>query len=293
MSALRKPSTSPTPNAGHRWSFIKMLMESDAALSADAGWMLCVLLMHHGDEGLVNPGIRRLAHMTRMSPGRCMAARDELLAFGLITEDRGSGTRSSVYHLVALDAWYEARSSVRNLTPSVPDSGSSVHPVGTNPCLTPDPEKEDRPVLRIVPSKGWLAVVERATEEMRRFWLNRVELVDQGPEGAVRLTTPSSLHREKVLGFLAPGGELHDLALAAGVDPGKVTVEGPAHAMAPPRPPTVPLTARGMNEMAQRLEDASDTVVLPPVLDGKTVSLAAYRTKREDLRREKDDEDQR
>ena len=37
MSALRKPSTSPTPNAGHRWSFIKMLMESDAALSADAG----------------------------------------------------------------------------------------------------------------------------------------------------------------------------------------------------------------------------------------------------------------
>ena len=125
MSALRKPQAPDTMTGGHRWTYIRELLESGIELSADAGWLLCVLLAHHGDEGLVNPGIRRLAQMTRMSNGRCMAARDELIAAGLITCMLGSGTRSSEYHLVALDAWYAewvaARTSVRNSSASVPD----------------------------------------------------------------------------------------------------------------------------------------------------------------------------
>src|SRR4051812_31596536 len=127
MSALLKSPNPHKMTGGHRWTYIRELLEGGIELSPDAGWLLCVLLAHHGDEGLVNPGIRRLAQMTRMSNGRCMAARDELIAAGLITCTLGSGTRSSEYHLVALDAWYAdriaAHVSVRESSVSVPDSG--------------------------------------------------------------------------------------------------------------------------------------------------------------------------
>ena len=118
MIALRKPQARDTMTGGHRWDFMEKLLTSGIDLSSDAKLLLYVLVTHHGDERRVNPGLRRLAEMCSMSNGRCMAARDELIAAGLITCTLGSGTRSSEYHLVALDAWYAewvaARSSVRN-----------------------------------------------------------------------------------------------------------------------------------------------------------------------------------
>src|SRR3954466_2952939 len=233
MSALRKPQAPDTMTGGHRWTYIRELLESGIELSPDAGWLLCVLLAHHGDEGLVNPGIRRLAQMTRMSNGRCMAARDELIAAGLITCMLGAGTRSSEYHLVALDAWYAervaARSSVRNSSASVPDSRSSVHPVETKPFEPSKPEKEGKPDLKIVglvPATGWRGLVPRAPADYRLHWLDRLPFPDDG-QGGITLHAPTSMHADRIRRDLEPGGALHDLALAAGIDPEAVTITGP------------------------------------------------------------------
>src|SRR5690349_19422701 len=148
MSALPKTQTPDVPNAGHRWDYLMKLCAARQDLSADAKFYLAMLLGHDGDGRLVNPGIRRMALLTGMSFGRCMAARDELIAGGLITCTLGSGTRSSEYRLVDLDAWFAewiaARSSVPNSLVSVPDSCSSVHPVGTKPLESSKSEKGDR-----------------------------------------------------------------------------------------------------------------------------------------------------
>jgi len=233
MSALRKPKTPDTMTGGHRWTYIRELLESGIEFSADAGWLLCVLLAHHGDEGLVNPGIRRLAQMTRMSNGRCMAARDELIAAGLVTCTLGSGTRSSEYHLVALDAWYAewvaARSSVRNSSASVPDSGSSVHPVETKPSEPSKPEKQGKPDLKVVgfvPAIGWRGLVAHAPADYRLHWLDRLQFAEDG-QGGITLHAPTSLHVDRIRRDLEPGGALHDLALAAGINPDTVTITGP------------------------------------------------------------------
>jgi hypothetical protein len=233
MSALRKLKTSDTMTGGHRWTYIRELLESGIELSADAGWLLCVLLAHHGDEGLVNPGIRRLAQMTRMSNGRCMAARDELIAAGLITCTLGSGTRSSEYHLVALDAWYAdriaARASVPDSRSSVPDSRSSVHPVETKPSEPFKPEKEGKPDLKVVgfvPATGWRGLVAHAPADYRLHWLDQLQFTEDG-QGGITLHAPTSLHVDRIRRDLEPGGALHDLALAAGIDPEAVTIMGP------------------------------------------------------------------
>src|SRR3954465_14841690 len=85
MIALRKPQAPDTMTGGHRWDFMEKLLTSGIDLSSDAKLLLYVLVTHHGDERRVNPGLRRLAEMSSMSNGRCMAARDELITAGLIT----------------------------------------------------------------------------------------------------------------------------------------------------------------------------------------------------------------
>src|SRR3954452_13451374 len=98
MNALRKPQASDTMTGGHRWDVMEKLLTSGIDLSSDAKLLLYVLVTHHGDESRVNPGLRLLAEMSSMPSGPCMAARDELIAAGLITCMLGAGTRSSEYH---------------------------------------------------------------------------------------------------------------------------------------------------------------------------------------------------
>jgi hypothetical protein len=171
--------------------------------------------------------------MSSMSNGRCMAARDELIAAGLITCMLGSGTRSSEYHLVALDAWYAewvaARTSVRNSSASVPDSRSSVDPVETKPSEPSKPEKQGKPDLKVVgfvPAIGWRGLVAHAPADYRLHWLDRLQFAEDG-QGGITLHAPTSLHVDRIRRDLEPGGALHDLALAAGINPETVTITGP------------------------------------------------------------------
>jgi hypothetical protein len=233
MSALRKPQAPDTMTGGHRWDFMGKLLTSGIDLSSDAKLLLYVLVTHHGDERRVNPGLRRLAEMSSMSNGRCMAARDELIAAGLITCMLGSGTRSSEYHLVALDAWYAewvaARTSVRNSSASVPDSRSSVDPVETKPSEPSKPEKQGKPDLKVVgfvPAIGWRGLVAHAPADYRLHWLDRLQFAEDG-QGGITLHAPTSLHVDRIRRDLEPGGALHDLALAAGINPETVTITGP------------------------------------------------------------------
>jgi len=47
MIALLKSPTPDKMTGGHRWTYIRELLEGSIELSADAGWLLCVLLAHH------------------------------------------------------------------------------------------------------------------------------------------------------------------------------------------------------------------------------------------------------
>jgi hypothetical protein len=297
MIALRKPQASDTMTGGHRWDFMEKLLTSGIDLSSDAKLLLYVLVTHHGDERRVNPGLRRLAEMSSMSNGRCMAARDELIAAGLITCMLGSGTRSSEYHLVALDAWYAewvaARTSVRNSSASVPDSRSSVHPVETKPSEPSKPEKEGKPDLKVVglvPATGWRGLVAHAPADYRLHWLDQLPFTEDR-QGGITLHAPTSLHADRIRRDLERGGALHDLALAAGIDPEAVTITGPKYGRDPhagkaavregaadgydPRRSAGRQIREWADKAADRIEARSD--------GADVVSLAGWRAKRDDV----------
>lgn len=143
--------------AGHRQQWMMEILNAGRALSTDARLLLCILVGHHGQVGRVFPGLRRLSTLAGMSVGRCMAARDELKAAGLIEVDLGTGTRSSQYHLVALERWFAERHpasrSVPDSSPSVPDSRSSVHPVETKPSNPENKKEADPPGPPPVPAE--------------------------------------------------------------------------------------------------------------------------------------------
>lgn len=293
MTALRKFKAPEVPNAGHRWTWIMSLLEMGIPISGDARLLLFVLVGHDGDGRLVNPGIRRLAMLTGASVGRVMAARDELLEYGLITEDRGSGTRSSVYRLVALDAWFKEWVSVRNPPPSVPDSGSSVHPVQTNPSEPSEPEKEgtggsEKKVAKMVPVTGWQALKAAVDDHTRIHWLDKLEFIGTDGSGVMVFSTDNPFIAARVREMF-DGCQLGSLARSVGVDPAKVAIRTAKHGVDPVPPDlrTVPLTPRGLDDMAQRIEDKPE----PPVLSGNAVSLEAYRTRLNDVAREHEVDD--
>jgi hypothetical protein len=292
MSALRKFKAPEVPNAGHRWDYMKNLLTSGIGLSSDARLLLYTLLTHDGDSRTVNPGIRRLVEMTRLSIGRVLAARDELLEWGLISEERGSGTRSSVYRLAALDAWFEEWVSVRNSRSSVRNSGSSVPPVETKPSSNPSkPEKGDGPDLRIVPTTGWHALKMQAPDDLRQHWLDKLTLDRVDDDGRIFLTASNPAIADRVRNLLREKAGLKDLAQSVGVDPDKVKIRAPRHGVDPLSSdlPVMPMTQRGMDEKAQEIEDKPDKPV-PTVYADNTVSLEAYRTRRDDALREVGDE---
>jgi hypothetical protein len=78
-------------------------------------------------------------------------------------------------------------------------------------------------------------------------------------------------------------GKLGGLARSVGVDPSKVKFKTRKYGFdsLPPDLSVLRPTKAGLDEAAQRIEDASDMPPepMPPVFGGNTVSLAAYRSK--------------
>jgi hypothetical protein len=294
MSALRKPQTLNTPNAGHRWDYTRRLFTSGIKLSSDAKLLLYGLVSLDGPERLVNPGIRYLSELTSLSAGRCMAARDELVRHGIIRCDMGIGTRSTVYHLADFDAWFAAR-SVPVSPPSVPDPPVSVHTVGTKP-LEPQ-ESEKKAVLRIV-REGWPSLVHLAPIEQRDRWLVHMTFDGQDADGTVRLTAPNSLFQTTVKKMFGEDPAIIALARKHGIDPEKVKIRS-AKAPGADLPPSRGVNdgdsdgydqkrsmgrqfKQNMERLADKFEAASDQPVVPSRPQcNKITDLSAYRTRKQ------------
>jgi hypothetical protein len=308
MSALRKSNYAPELNAGHRMTWVQtVLTNPDLPLSTDARLLLCVLLTHHGDNG-VKVGIRRLSGMCNMSFGRCAAARDELVTYSIIRCDIGAGTRATSFELVALEAWFRewvAARSVPVSSPSVPESPPSVHTVGTKPLEPQESEKAGKPDLKVVgiePTKGWPALVHQAPDHQRKMWLDKLTEDGRDADGTIRLTAPNTLFQSTVTKMLTEDPAIAALCAKLGIDPEKVNIR----AAKPPGADLPPV--RGAREgdsdgydqkrsmgrqlrenidriIPDKLEAASDQPVIPLVQrppSNNVTDLSAYRTKRQD-----------
>jgi hypothetical protein len=225
MSALRKIETL---SAGHRQAWLHELLASDDDLSADARLLLCVLVLHHGERG-VYPGLRRLGTMTGMPIGRVRDARDELGERRIISYVLGSGRRPTFYTLTGLENWHAGRCGKPGPQRSVAcaDQPVSVPTVGTEPLKPLEKEGTgESNVVTLVPSVGWRGLVAHVSADYRMHWLDKLALINETPTSTV-LRAPTSLHADRVRRDLEPGGALHDLALQAGIDPERVTIQAP------------------------------------------------------------------
>lgn len=303
MSALRKPAATFELNAGHRMTWISgVLADPDLPLSTDARCLLCVLLTHHGDHG-VTVGIRRLSLMCNMSFGRCIAARDELVKYGIIRCDIGAGTRATAFQLVALEAWFAewvAARSVPVSPPSVPDSGSSVPTVRTKPLEPLESEKAGKPDLKVVgiePTNGWAAVLHRAPDHQRNMWLGKLTLDGQDADGTIRLTAPNTFIQSTVKKMLEEDPAIAGILARLGIDPAKVKIRAakPPGADLPPHRGVRDGEPGGYDErrskarqlhqnldhiIPDRLEALSDQPMVPSTPRNKVTDLNAYRTKK-------------
>jgi hypothetical protein len=277
MSALRKPD--------HLTAAYKMAYLASRApfLTGDQFKLEFLLIDHAGVQGCF-PALETLAKKSGMSKTKVRRVRDQLACQGEFDFESGTGHTSTRYSIPGL-AEHTAEMK-RKKAPRVPESGSEgAAQAGTepsNPSL--NRKKAD---LRVVSNDGWEALVVRASDKMRRHWLPHIELVSEG-SGGIRLRTDKSLYADRIKRELEGDGELYAIAVSLGIDPEKVVIDAPGCGPAPATPDTVPLTKRGMDEMAQRIEDRPDKPE-PPVLSGNAVSLAAYKTRKEDAMREHDD----
>jgi hypothetical protein len=170
----------------------------------------------------------------------------------------------------------------------VPESAVEGAPQGgTEPLNTSLNRKTVAPDLRVVPTDGWEALKFRAPKLMQDCWLPHIELVSEGVEG-IRLRAKESYQANRIRDELKPGGVLHDLAVVVGIDPEKVTIDGPTHAKVPRTLEPVcciPLTEQGQNEMADRLEAVSSGPIepMPHTIGPNVSSLVAYRTRQGNL----------
>lgn len=284
MSALRKPDYL---TGGYKMAYLK---SRAPVLTPDQFVLEFMLIDHAGVKGCF-PALKTLARETGMSKTKVRRVRDSLAAQGEIEFTSGTGHESSRYSIPGLAAYTaELTGKTAPRVPKTPVEGATQ--AGTEPSNPSSNRKEgNRPDLRVVSNDGWEALVVRASDKMRRHWLPHIDLVSEGP-GGIRLRTDKSLYADRIKRELEGDGELHVLAVSLGIDPERVTIEAPGCGPAPAVPDTVPLTKRGMDEMAQRIEDKPDKPE-PPVLHGNTVSLAAYRTKQDHAAREHDDVDRK
>lgn len=281
MSALRKPDHL---TAAYKMAFLKPMIR---ILSSDANVLLFLLVDHISLAGCF-PSLETLANETDWSVAKVRRVRDHLAALGVIGFVSGTGhvsTRYSIPGLLANTMEMKEKKAAR--VPNSPARGAALD--GTEPSNPSLNQKKDGPDLRSVPNHGWAALVFQASDKMRRHWLPHVELVAEGPDG-IRLKTDASLYADRIKRELEGDGELHTIALSLGILPEKVTIETTARHGTDPLPPdlkTVPLTQRGLDEALQANEDKPDKPV-PTMYGRNTVSLEAYRTRRDDALRETD-----
>jgi hypothetical protein len=288
MSALRKPSTI---NAGHRQSWLHDVLATEHDLSADARLLLCVLTLHHGERG-VYPGLRRLGVMSGMPIGRVREARDELGDRGIISYVLGSGRRPTLYKLISLENWYAGRCGKPEPQRSVActEQPASVSTIGTKPSEPINTGAGGSNVVSLTPSTGWRGLVAHAPADYRLHWLDRLPFTEDR-QGGITLHAPTSLHADRIRRDLERGGALHDLALAAGIDPEAVTITGPKCGRDPhagkaavregaadgydPRRSAGRQIREWADKTADRIEARSDGADI--------VSLAAWRAKQNDV----------
>lgn len=279
MSALRKPDYL---TGGYKMAYLK---SRAPVLTPDQFVLEFMLIDHAGVKGCF-PALKTLAKETGMSKTKVRRVRDSLAAQGEIEFISGTGHEPSRYSIPGLAAHTaELTGKKAPRVPKTPVEGATQ--AGTEPSNPSLNRKKGGPDLRVVSDDGWEALVVRASDKMRRHWLPHIELVSEGPDG-IRLRTAKSLYADRIRRELEGDGELHALAVSLGIDPEKVLIDAPGCGPAPALPDTVPLTKHGMDEMAQRIEDRPDKPE-PPVLSGNAVSLAAYKTRKEDAMREHDD----
>lgn len=283
MTALRKPDYLA---AGYKMAY---LASRARHMTGDEFKELFLLINHLGEKGCF-PSQETLAGEAGYSQTKVRRLRDRLAANGEIGFVAGTGhtpTRYSIPGLASHTAELKGRRA-----PWVPESPVEGATQGGTESLTHSLNREDdRPVLKIVPTSGWAALLHRASAQTRTLWLDQVDLVSQR-DGDLVLMAPGSLYVQRIGAMLAQGGELHELARSLGIDTDRVTIKGPAHGAARAAPATVPLIAKDQDAFADRLGVQSDTVALPPVFDGNTVSLDAYRTKKAGTVREEEEDDE-
>ena len=143
--------------------------------------------------------------------------------------------------------------------------------------------------MGFAPDTGWRGLVAHAPADYRLHWLDRLPFTEDR-QGGITLHAPTSLHADRIRRDLEPGGALHDLALAAGVDPEAVTIMGPKCGRDPragrvvlegdaagydPRRSTGRSFRQWVDTAADRIEARSDGADI--------VSLAGWRAKRDDV----------
>jgi hypothetical protein len=280
MSAQRKPD--------HLIGGYKMAYLSSRAryLSGDEFKVLFLMVDHIGEKGCY-PSQDTLAQESGYSQTKVRRLRDRLAEKGEIGFVAGGGRTATYYSIPGLlEHTAEMRGKKAPRVPDSPVEGATQG--GTEPMNPSINRKTAAPDLKIVPSKGWDALCYRAPQILRDCWLPHVTLVSEDPDG-VRLKATKSFHADRIRKELAPGGALYEIARAVGIEPEKVTIEGPNHAPVQNQPPVMPVTAQGLNEVADRIEQQSDSLRIervdksPLPADGKVTSLAAYRTKHQNL----------
>jgi hypothetical protein len=282
MTALRKPDAL---TGGYKIGYWK----SQGHQLTDAEARLLMLLLDHiGLEGCF-PSQETLARESGWSQTKVRRVRDALAKKGIIGYVAGNGHASTRYSIPGLFAFTDAEKQKK--APRVPESASQGAPQGgtepSNPSLNGKTAGPDLKVVGIEPKTGWLALIAEASEQEQR-WL-KLLTVDKVEGGCTFLTTQNPAAIDRVRKMLEE--DLNTLAQQFGVGPDHVKMRCLKPATDKEQPserPTVPLTAAGQNEVADKLEAASDGPIEPlktvhrsfPA-DSNVTSLDAFRTKRE------------
>ncbi|MGF7213529.1 hypothetical protein GGE65_008174 [Skermanella aerolata] len=301
MSALIKTERleSKKERPEHLWGGNKMgfLAARACHLTGDETKLLMLLLHHLGEEGCF-PSQETLMMKAGWSQRKLRRVRDALAAKGEIDYVSGTGHKSTRYSIPDLISWTaeQAAKLKPKTAPKVPGSATQgLPPGGTEHLNTSFKRKTPPPDLQIVPTQGWAAVVYHAPEMLKEHWLPHVELVSEGPEG-VRLKSTQSHHADRIRKELMPGGALHQLAKKAGLNldnnPDSIRIEAPPCGTTPLLPATVPLSAKGQNQMADRIAAKWDGRIEPVACPtgSNVVHFNAYCTKFQPFIPEDDDQ---
>jgi hypothetical protein len=280
MTALRKPDYL---TGGYKMAY---LASRARHLTGDEFKALFLMVDHLGEKGCF-PSQETLAEEAGYSQTTLRRMRNKLAEKGEIGFVAGGGRAVTYYSIPGLPAHTaELLAKKAPRVPKPPHEGATQG--GTDPCNSPSKKEEgsaedSKKVIELAPATGWQALKVKAPEDIRRRWLDQLSLEGVGDDGTLYLFAENPAIADWVRNMLNEVGKLGALARSVGVDPDKVKFRTRKHGFDPVPPDLSVLrpTKAGLDEAAQRSEDASDMPPepMPPVFGGNTVSLAAYRSK--------------